>query len=190
MKKKIFITLFLIYATQFISSCCKDAETFEVTYSDISVTNFKIVDTLLAPLPSGDIVDKTSFALSVYLEEDFNKIGSNFIDISDLSFQKSYAAISCPEDNFVILEEITAITIFQIESNNRLDVTSNFQYQEAINQFISVADFVNKIESWQNGFELYLRNETNIESNVQFEVVVDLSTNRSLTFTTEAIRFN
>ena len=190
MKKKIFITLFLIYATQFISSCCKDAETFEVTYSDISVTNFKIVDTLLAPLPNGDKVDKTSFALSVYLEEDFNKIASNFLDISDLSFQKSYAAITCPEDNFVFLEEITSITIFQIESNNRVDVTANFKYQEAINQFISVAEFVSKIETWQNGFELYLKDETNIENNVQFEVVVDLSTNRTLTFTTDTVQFN
>lgn len=190
MKKKIYITLFLIYATQFISSCCKDSETFEVTYSDLKVTNLKLIDTSLFPLPDGDKVDKTSFALSIYLEEDFNKIAANFIDINDLSFQKSYAAITCPEDDFIFLEEITAITIFQIASNNRVDVTSNFQYQEAINQFISVADFVSKIETWQNGFEFYLNDETNIGNNVQFEVLIALSTNRSLTFTTDKVQFN
>lgn len=191
MKKKIFITLFVIYVGQFLSSCCRDSETYEVTFAALNVTNLKVTDNSLFPLPNGDKVDKSNFALSIVIQEDFKQIASNFTDFNGFGFQKSYAAITCPEDNFVYIEKVTAITIYQIDANNsKIDVTNNFKVNDINNQFITISDFVDKIEFSQNSFEFFLKDETNIESNVQFEVVVESSTNQTLSFTTEEVQFN
>lgn len=190
MKKKLIIVFTIILSLQFIASCCPNPGTFEVTYSEISLHTLQLENNVLVKTQNNVKVNKLDFALGVSMQENLKQVASNFLEIGNLGFQKGYAT-SCPDNEFMYIENISAIKINQINaSNTKVDVTQNFKYKDFNNQFLSISDFITKRETWQDDFNFYLKNESAIESSAKFEIIITFTTNKELSFITEDVLFN
>ncbi len=190
MKKKIAIVFTVIFGLQFIASCCPDPGTFEVTYSDITVRTLVEDNNIFTDTDFNTKINKSNFVLSIVLKEELKQVAFLFNSINKFGFQKSYAT-SCPDSNFIYIEEVQEIIVNQIdESNNKTDVTNNFEFKFSNSENISISEFISRKENWQNGFEFYLKNENGIESIVKFEVTILLQSNKTLSFVTEQVQFN
>lgn len=190
MRKKTAIVFAVIFGLQFIASCCPDPGTFEVTYSDINVRTLVEDDNTFTDTNFNTKINKTDFLLSIVLQEDLKQVATLLNTINRFGFQKSYAT-SCPDSDFSYIEEVQEITVNQIDaSNNTTNVTNNFEFKFSDSENISIAEFINRRENWQNGFEFYLKNSNGIDSIAKFEVTILLSSNKTLSFTTEQVQFN
>ena len=190
MKRKIIFSVFVIYIIQFVSSCCPNSGTFEVSYSEISGSTFVLENSTFVSMQPNVKVNKLDLLLDISMIEDLKQIASNFQKLSNFGFQKSYAT-SCPDNELVYLEDISTIKINQITtSNTKIDVTQNFEYKDFDNQFISIPEFVAQRETWQDGFILYLKNESDIENSAKFEIIITFTTDKVLSDITEEVQFN
>lgn len=190
MKNKVIIVFASIFVLNFISSCCPNEETIEITYSDIDSKLFTEVNSNFVDIEQNTAVEKLDFLMGLYLEEDQKRIASNFKQLQNLSFQKSYA-ISCPGNSYIYLESINDIKIKQIDANgNKVDVTLNFKAKNFNNEFVDIKNYLSTVENEEIDLFFYLRDEKNIENDVNFEIEISFTSNKVLNHKTDKILFN
>ena len=159
MNKKL-ISLLLLYFFQFLAtSCapcdCEPVKTFERTYNGLEL---KAWDTSgFQNEEVSDTVNKNSFGLTVSVEFDLNQIAylKSRLDFSSFGFASAYAC-SCPPDEYINVDPIESIEIrvTDTQSQEIMDVTTNFSTYDYNGEQITISDFFENRADWHHGFQL------------------------------------
>ena len=194
MNKKL-ISLLLLYFFQFLAtSCapcdCEPGKTFERTYNGLEL---KAWDTSgFQNEEVSDTVNKNSFGLTVSVEFDLNQIAylKSRLDFSSFGFASAYAC-SCPPDKYINLDPIESIEIrvTDTQSQEIMDVTTNFSTYDYNGEQITISDFFENRADWHDGFQLDMTEYDNIPNTSIFEVKIILESGTELIEQTQEINF-
>lgn len=193
MKNKVLIVFAIMFFGQTFFSCipcdCDPFKTFETNYIDVTVTPYN-TSGFNSEVVS-DKVNKDTFGLGISVIFELNKISDNFNILSDLGFAKAMAC-SCVEDEYLYLDPIENMTISVVDTatNEIINVANSFKIHSGYGELISLTEFFNKRENWQDGFLLELVEYDLIPTSSIFVVDVMLVSGKILSKKTEIINFN
>lgn len=191
MKQKIIIVLTSFYIIQFLASCCGDAGTFEISYTGFTGSARIEKEGGFQEFSEDIRVNKLDFVISISLQTNEKQIASKTTQFSNIAFQRSHAT-SCPDPKFIYLDAVTSLQInAQDSSGASFDATSLFMGKNEKGELVSVQNFLNQRQDWQETFELYMRDtHNNIGDRSEFTVLVATSSNKTFNYKTKQILFN
>ncbi len=204
MKTKVFTVLTVMFSLQLFFSCCKcENKTFENFYTAVSIEPFyraiSATEGERIIINENDIVDKDNFSFILNFDIESNQIAMHSIlnRFSDFGFATANASIDCfCEDGYVqnYPNQISEVTIYSIDTstNEKIDVTNNFDFQNYDNEFISINSIIDSYVADGraiNFLDFVLINPVNIPNKTIFEVEAKLNSGTILTYETEILYF-
>ena len=206
MKKKVFLILTIMFSSQLFFSCIDcdcDDKIFENFYTAVFIEPFYRAQSATEgeriTINEDDIVSKDNFSFILRFDLESNEIANmNILNkLSDFGFTTAYASIDCfCEENYkqTYPDQVREVTIysFNTSTNERIDVTNNFDFQNYDDEFISINSIIDSSVTADreiNSLDFILINPENITNTTVFEVEAELNSGTILTYETEEINF-
>lgn len=200
MRKKV-ISLFLLYALQFVAtSCdicdCGSLSIFEKTYTEIKLTTFNTAG--FQSSFADNNIPKNAFGLEIFMEYDEKQIANkryNF-NLGSFGFNSAFAC-SCPDPDYLVTDPIAAIQIFvrRTLTNIDIEVTNNFTITDFRGNTLPFLTYFQNLNSEddiyrsRDIFRLDLSELSSIPDASIFTVNVTLESGKIISKTTNTITF-
>lgn len=169
----------------FGESCGSSAYTYN--YTDVNVTAYD--NTGFYPMITTDSAYKNAFGLEISCLYDELQTAYNF----NLALFSSAYALSCADPEITYADPIKSIKIYMIESNDaaKIDITYSFGISSFYaEEYISIDEFIQLRESWENSFQLELLHSNDILDKCKFIAELHLESGNIFTQETTFITFH
>ena len=121
--------LALMYAVQFVISCCPD-ETYEYTFNGVDSTMYILEDNQFVEVLPQDTVNKEDLLIDISMEIDRVLVSEVWEEVNKLGIQSMYASIDCFGPTINYTNSIQSIEVVAIDANNQeVDVTNDLIVQ-------------------------------------------------------------
>lgn len=189
--KKAFILFFALFLFQFILSCGNgpcSTEHYDNLYNGLEVTAYDTSKLSNKIIEEGDTTYRYTFGLEILVH--FETIRTGMI----LPAKPSYgftSAVACGS-KYSYPDPIDHAEIFVIDAqtDEKINITANFgMYQSADRTFISLEQFFEERELWNDGFRFDLIHYQNIPTSSIFVIEIYFASGKMFSESTQTIVF-
>lgn len=180
----------MLFAFQFLFSCicnCDKINDYQVTYTEVDVTgldtsgfsNTKVVDS----------VYRNSFGLEVLMSFVYTEI-SEAINFRLYGFNSASAfSCDCIGPEYVYPDKMEGIEIFVISEGREELKTSAFSIQNYQGDWLSLPEYFQIKEDWQDSFQIQLTNYEAIPDRASLKIEVVMTSGKNFTASTKTFTF-